>query len=280
MMMNFGGFFFKPRDGKTQNSSAIPVLNQVMSATRGATDAFSGVGRHVNTSLRKLGAKNIEAGIGCGVGFGHGFGVGLAVKPGVVHQIRSCLVEAMTKMLMKFGMAPSLSIGQHILPSSLHSGVSLINEPSHQNPIGSLMQLATKAPEHKSQDLPRDGNSTSVSTYETSASKSPPLNASYGGRTGKVISNFLQNPMLRDEDNELNEMAGRLRSENNLLQMVLKHQQVIDGLMEENEKLRQILVEDLKISPSKLQGSYSGKNRSSCTECFECRRKQRKNRAK
>ena len=26
--------------------------------------------------LRKLGAKNIEAGIGCGVGFGHGFGVG------------------------------------------------------------------------------------------------------------------------------------------------------------------------------------------------------------
>ena len=27
--------------------------------------------------LRKLGAKNIEAGIGCGVGFGHGFGVGM-----------------------------------------------------------------------------------------------------------------------------------------------------------------------------------------------------------
>ena len=26
----------------------------------------------------KIGAKNIEAGIGCGVGFGHGFGVGMS----------------------------------------------------------------------------------------------------------------------------------------------------------------------------------------------------------
>lgn len=93
-----------------------------MGATRGATDAFSGVSRHVTDSvsqislfpfqsceypwrfmkeqekmliqdlkdssisypsslivqLRKVGAKNIEAGIGCGVGFGHGFGVGMS----------------------------------------------------------------------------------------------------------------------------------------------------------------------------------------------------------
>lgn len=28
------------------------MLNQVMSATRGATDAFSGVSRHVNTSVK------------------------------------------------------------------------------------------------------------------------------------------------------------------------------------------------------------------------------------
>lgn len=30
---------------------ALPVLGQVMSATRGATDAFSGVQRHVNNSV-------------------------------------------------------------------------------------------------------------------------------------------------------------------------------------------------------------------------------------
>lgn len=27
-----------------------------------------------------VGAKNIEAGVGCGVGFGHGFGVGMHVQ--------------------------------------------------------------------------------------------------------------------------------------------------------------------------------------------------------
>lgn len=30
---------------------ALPMLNQVMSATRGASDAFSGVSRHVNDSV-------------------------------------------------------------------------------------------------------------------------------------------------------------------------------------------------------------------------------------
>ncbi|KAL6284910.1 hypothetical protein ACE6H2_015839 [Prunus campanulata] len=70
--------------GRPINLGAIPVLNQVMGATRGATDALSGVSRHVNNSLRKLGAKNIEAGIGCGVGIGHGFGVDMScyVFPG------------------------------------------------------------------------------------------------------------------------------------------------------------------------------------------------------
>ncbi|KAL6594691.1 hypothetical protein ACP70R_048429 [Stipagrostis hirtigluma subsp. patula] len=58
--------------------SMIPGLQQVMSATRDATDAFSGVTRqrHVNSALWTAGLKNIEAGIGCGVGIGHGFGIG------------------------------------------------------------------------------------------------------------------------------------------------------------------------------------------------------------
>lgn len=33
----------------------------------------------VDFQLRKLGAKNVEAGVGCGVGFGHGFGVGMSL---------------------------------------------------------------------------------------------------------------------------------------------------------------------------------------------------------
>ncbi|XP_044484524.1 uncharacterized protein LOC123210314 isoform X2 [Mangifera indica] len=275
------GDLFKPKNGEThlqslaKKSCAIPMLNQVMSATRGATGAFSGVSRQVNDALRKVGAKNIQAGIGCGVGFGHGFGIGLAVKPSVINKFQSCLVQAVTNLVMKFGMSPNLSVGQGVLPMSLQTGMGLTNETSNQNPIGNIMQLSSKIPEHTSQVLPGYGNMDTGSTFEKIAYKSTPVDASFG-RTEKVLSSFLQNPVLKEERSDINEVAERLRSENNLLQMVLKHQQVIEELMQENEKLREILVEDLKIPPSKLLASYSSGNKPTCTDCFKCRRKQRK----
>ncbi|OVA17191.1 hypothetical protein BVC80_1309g6 [Macleaya cordata] len=264
--------------GRPLNLGAIPALQQVMSATRGATDAFSGVGRHLNNSLRRLGAKRIDAGVGCGVGFGHGFGVGLAVKPGVVHRVQSCLGQAMVKMMMKFGTIPGLSIGQSMLPPSLQSSMNLITETSMQNPTGNIMSLTSKTLEHVSQGQTKDGGLDIGSVYKPFATKGTPSETSFGSRTEKVISSFLQNPAFGDEDSQLNEMAGRLRSENNVLQMVLKHQQVIEELIEENEKLRQVLVEELKVPPNKLQtGDTSGiKSQSPCSDCFECRRRQRK----
>ncbi|XP_019263523.1 PREDICTED: uncharacterized protein LOC109241253 isoform X2 [Nicotiana attenuata] len=270
--------FWKPKEREPKNSSAIPMLNQVMTATRGATDAFSGVGRHVNNSLRKVGAKGIEAGIGCGVGFGHGFGVGLAVKRGVVDQIQLFLIQAMTKLMMKSGMSTGLSVGQGILPPTLQAGMRTINEASNQNPLGSVNSLEVKVPHSSSVGLLTDTNTSSLSSHENETSRTnvSSSNTSYSSRTEKVLSNFLQSPLLKDEGGTANELSERLRSENNLLHIVLKHQQVIDELMQENEKLRQILVKDLKVSPSKLHTSYSSGSKFPCTECFECRRKQRR----
>ncbi|XP_043715286.1 uncharacterized protein LOC122663718 isoform X3 [Telopea speciosissima] len=206
--------------GRPLNFGAIPALQQVMSATRGATDALSGVGGHVNTTLRRLGAKNIEAGIGCGVGFGHGFGVGLALKPGVIHRVQSCLGQAMASLMMKFGIVPGLQVGQKFLPGSLQSSLSMINETSMQNPIGNIMQSASKTLEHTSQGLSREGTLNMGSKYEAFTSKEASVDTFLGTRSEKVVSSFLQNPILKKEDVELNELAGRLRSENNVLQMV------------------------------------------------------------
>ncbi|BBH03059.1 hypothetical protein Prudu_013818 [Prunus dulcis] len=172
---------------------AIPVLNQVMGATRGATDALSGVSRH----LRKLGAKNIEAGIGCGVGIGHGFGVGLAVKPGARNhkddgEVWSC---------------SNLAIGQGAIPGSLQRTIGIVNDPSSQNPMGSSMQLATS---HQTINL---------KPMKILPSKGSPVDTPFGSRTEKVLSSFLQNPVLKGEESESNEAAGRLRSENKMLQM-------------------------------------------------------------
>ncbi|KAF7828471.1 hypothetical protein G2W53_019635 [Senna tora] len=257
--------------GRPLNLGAIPMLNQVMSATRGATDAFSGVSRHVNNSLRKLGAKNIEVGVGCGVGFGHGFGVGLAVKPGVLHQIQSNLVVGMTKMMMKFGITPNLPFGQGALPTSLQSGIGMTNVASNQTSMGNMMQLAKKQVDQASQSL------TGSQPMQTgSVSEGNTVDSTYGSRTEKVLNNFLQNPLLKGEDSGRDDVAGRLQTENNILHMVLKHQKIIEELVEENEKLRQILLEDLKIPSSKLQPSSSSRNKLACSDCFECRRKQRK----
>ncbi|GMN31028.1 hypothetical protein TIFTF001_003073 [Ficus carica] len=258
--------------GRPLNLGAIPVLNEVMSAARGATYAFSGVTRHVNDSFKKLGAKNIETGIGCGVGIGHGFGVGLALKPSALHQIQLCLAQAMTKLMTKFGMAPNFSIGQGA-PSR---GTSMINSLSSQNPMGSIMQLATKLPDQSAQSLHGFENKSAGTYHGNILSKTTSDDAPFATRSEKVLDRYLQNPILKGEGRELNEVDGRLRSENDMLRMVLKHQQVIEELKEENEKLREILVKELKIPPAKLQTSYSSKNQSPCSDCFECRRRQRK----
>ncbi|KAK3434663.1 hypothetical protein EUGRSUZ_D02124 [Eucalyptus grandis] len=193
------------------------------------------------------------------VGFGHGFGVGLALKPGVINQIQSNAVQLMTKVMLKFGMAPNLSIGQGALPASLQGGLNMMNMPSNANQIGNPMQLGPKLAENISPRLPGLGTMGLGSSHESISFPSVPEHSdpSTASRTEKVLNDFLQNPVLKQEDSELKDLAGRLRAENNVLQMVLKHQQVIEELMEENEKLRQILVEDLKVSPSKIKDQGS-----------------------
>ncbi|XVF10905.1 hypothetical protein REPUB_Repub07fG0223600 [Reevesia pubescens] len=223
--MNWGGLFSPNNDDiysyvLPKKPCAIPMLGQVMTSTRGATDAFSGVSRQVNGALRKLGAKNIEAGIGCGVGFGHGFGVGLAVKPGVVHQIQCCVIEAMTKLMMKFGMASNFPFSEGAFPVSYQSGLTATNEPSTQSPLGNLKQVVSKLPVPTSQGLPGPGNMIRGSAYEKISSKSP-TETYFGSRTEKVLNSFLQNPVLKEDEISLNELARRLRSENNMLQLVM-----------------------------------------------------------
>ncbi|RRT39583.1 hypothetical protein B296_00059027 [Ensete ventricosum] len=97
--------------------------------------------------------------------------------------------------------------------------------------------------------------------------------------------------------------AGDLRLENNVLQMksmflliptygcilnsinvcplckqLLKHQQVIEELIEENQILRQILAEDFKVPWSKLEAKNDNRTKAyyPCSDCFECRRRRRR----
>lgn len=103
----------------------------------------------------------------------------------------------MMKMMTKFGVFPNLSISQGALPSSLQRGVSLVTEPSSQNKLGSITQLATKLPDQTSQSLLGYGNTGNFT------SKTTPADTSFGSRTEKVLSSFLQNPILKGDDTDL-----------------------------------------------------------------------------
>ncbi|KAJ3689919.1 hypothetical protein LUZ61_019083 [Rhynchospora tenuis] len=239
---------------------AIPALQQVMVAARGATDIFRGAGNHVNVHLKKLGLKNVQAGVGCGVGIGHGFGVGLALKPGVVRGIQTSCEELVAKIMTKMKDIPGLSSAQ----STLQGATQGHDTPASMNVIGSTS----------------DVKQSTGGSYERMGA----LSEFTGNRTEKVIANFLQNPLIEPERNAgRGEMTGNMRSENNMLQMLLKHQQVIEELREENKKLHEILIEDLKVSPHRLQGHRKNKNKNNayayetpCSDCFECRRRNRK----
>ncbi|KAJ6840521.1 uncharacterized protein M6B38_310025 [Iris pallida] len=271
---------------------AIPALQQVMSATRGATDAFSGVGTNVNSVLRKLGAKNIEAGVGCGVGLGHGFGVGIALKPGMVNRMKSSVAHLMIKLAMSMGLAPRLPSIESVIPGSVQSSllkasplVSVLRSTSGGNvqpSLDNLFQLASNTTGFDGQLSRRNGSSHIGPSHIPSASEGSTLDKSHGSRTEKVLDSFLNNPVFKNEVGEINSLAENLRSENNVLQVLLRNQQAIQELMEENQKLRQVLIEDLKVPSSKLQASTGSVTRSNypCSDCFECRRRRRRRAAR
>ncbi|XP_074555992.1 uncharacterized protein LOC141811833 [Curcuma longa] len=253
---------------------AIPAVQQVLMSARGATDVFSGVGRHVNSSLRKLGFKNIEVGIGCGVGVGHGFGVGFALKPGVVNRIQNSFGEVLEKVMITVGNVPVLASIQGAIPGPGKGTVNILSG----NPIGNAQVSNERA---TTTDL-KFGNTyigpTEEVMHSSYASKEPLPEKSIASRTERVINSFLHDPLFKDSEMEVNETAGNLDLEKNVLKVLLAHQRVIEDLIDENQRLQQILVEDLKIPPSKLQIKPNSKSKAyyPCSDCFECRRRRRK----
>ncbi|KAG8374649.1 hypothetical protein BUALT_Bualt10G0018000 [Buddleja alternifolia] len=253
--------------GRPLNLGAIPVLNQVMVATRGATDAFSGVQRHLNNSIFCLKAAAVCPALFDIAKILHDM-AGLAVKPSVLHQIQSHVLQLATGVMTKLGIGSSStrSINQGIFPASLQTGTSMVKEPSNESSGGSISQLVNSVSNSTYEDNIRDVK-TIVSPEKTLAPKSVDVNTQYSSRTEKVLNDFLKN--LKEEGSSRNEQVGTLQLENNMLQMVLKHQILIEELMQENEKLRKILVEELKVQPTKLQSSFTSRSRNLCSTAVE-----------
>ncbi|XP_010439988.1 PREDICTED: uncharacterized protein LOC104723336 isoform X2 [Camelina sativa] len=221
--------------GAPLNLGSIPMVGEVMRSARGATDVFSGATHHVNNALRKLGARNIKAGI--------------AVKPSAIHKLQASIMETASNVMTKLGRTSETTSSQTEDEDQVSRSVT--------------------------------GHKKHVDTDTSSKKKASSTDSrTFGTRTEKVINSFLDNPILKQQDTTAEErQVTQLESESLMLQMVLKHQKLIDEVMEENEKLRRIIIEDLKVSPEKLKlvSPYNDET-PPCKDCFECRRKQRRNR--
>ena len=107
----------------------------------------------------------------------------------------------MTKMMMKFGITPSLPFGQGAFPASFQSGISTVNK--NQISPGSMMQWAAKPTDQVTQDPAGSQPKQIGSAFENTAFKGNAVDSKFSSRTEKVISNFLQNPLLNGEEGGL-----------------------------------------------------------------------------
>jgi len=105
--------------------------------------------------------------------------------------------------MTKFGLSPSLALNQPAFPPSLQNAVNTVN--TNQSSAGSMMQLATKSTDPVSHGLAGSRPVQIRSDLENTPLRSTAVDSAFGSRTEKVISNFLQNPVLKGEGEGLDE---------------------------------------------------------------------------
>lgn len=224
--------------GQPINLRALPVIGSVAGEAIGS---FNSLRPHVASLGKKLGIKNIQAGVGCGVGIGHGFGIGVTLKPGTVQQLKQLMEQAYS------------AINERVRSSmgSTRSEESSGNEENTTPAVNERKLLPDIIPTNSItttiQSLGNSMQSTSMAATKLQSAQEP--------THGEV---------------------NRLQTENRILLTLLTHQEQIELLRKENAALKQALaeVEDATSKP-KASSDDHGKEEphKSTAKCFECRRK-------
>ncbi|KAJ7548689.1 hypothetical protein O6H91_07G022600 [Diphasiastrum complanatum] len=243
--------------GRPLNLGAIPIINQVV----GKGDLFQSLGstgRHVQNLIRRIGIKNVEAGIGCGVGLGHGFGVGLSLKPGTGQQ------------LLHFFQNVLLSLARHMkLPLSSYAGMdSLMEGSAKRMGIGNFSM-----------------NSQTSSTIATPGMGGVGTFPSYPSTVG------VQGVGTMEQQTRFEAEVTKAQLEKEILLTLLRHQRRIEELKQELTALQETFASQMKDYLGDMDGflettkpggqkesseaMFSLGNNNSCSKCFHCRRRMR-----
>ncbi|KAH7425445.1 hypothetical protein KP509_11G054200 [Ceratopteris richardii] len=238
--------------GRPINIRAVPVIGNVAGEAIGT---FSSLRPYVDSLGKKLGIKNIQAGVGCGLGIGHGFGVGVALKPGTTEQLKQLaerVIYAISERIQSFRGSSDVenSSNNHVSSDSINERkVSLDTDSINERKV-------------------------SLDTY------------SHGSTPIQSLENFMQNTSMATKKSRGNQEpnqdeVNRLQTENKILLTLLTHKEDIELLKTENDALRQAFSDS--VDPSSRLNSGLNKDDHDAqnpfykikTKCFECRRRAR-----
>lgn len=237
--------------GRPFNLRAVPVLGPIAGEAAGS---FSSVGHHVQGLIRKLGIKNLQAGIGCGVGLGHGFGIGVTLKPAAAQQLKHIVEQGF---------------------SFLNEQVKSVMQKPHSQESASTSPGNPLVTENILPGLPSSGENKTV-------------------QAGTFLGDLLQNPLpvaaVKSQTRQNVQLSAdsevdRLQTENKILRTLITHQEKIEELKKENAALHALIAEIDSFSETEgtLKDCKSVKVENGSLEigrrkCFECRRRGRQRR--
>lgn len=119
----------------------------------------------------------------------------------------------MSKIMMNVGSIPGLSSASSVIPGSAQSSITMLSgtfDKKVQSSSGSVLDVESNTTGSTFQHARSDESPHQVPTYNSYESKGTQSEKSIGSHTEKVIDNFLQNPLFRnDEEMELNEVVCR-----------------------------------------------------------------------
>ncbi|GBG91396.1 hypothetical protein CBR_g52283 [Chara braunii] len=286
--------------GRPINLAALPAVGPALgggvSSIQGSLSGASGqVQKGVNLLGGKLGVKGLKAGIGCGVGIGYGFGVGLALKPGVGEEILNTLkdgVASLTEYVMtKWGPQDEnrSEKAQQILSGMLLQGRAFGQQGSAvSSHVAGTAWPNREATTSSSPFVSAVAGQEASRAHKLSAQPSS-LTQTAGGTAGSKLAgndnrrkDGGQSRKHGDEDDMPSRMrveVDRLQSENEQLRALLRHENEIAALRDENAALKRFLTEVLDVEVDGFRTFSSGSQDDmvlSRLRCFECRRRQRR----
>eukprot|EP00899_Mesostigma_viride_P027511 jgi/Mesvir1/7945/Mv11866-RA.1 len=123
--------------GAPLNLNAIPGMGTVMASLGPVGSHMGGAGYRARAMIKKLGVRNLDAGVGCGIGIGYGFGAGLMLRPGVGEQLLQWAQDKAQELIAKLPANVQVHVNQ-VVQQQQQQLMQARGQPTAQGGLGAV----------------------------------------------------------------------------------------------------------------------------------------------